>query len=300
MTSTANFARIFRLTFLAFACSVLWLPAQAQPDTGALSTAANAGGPTALNTPSTREFVNTLGMKFLPVPGTTVRFCLWETRRQDYEAYSKANPDMDRSWENAKFKGQPVSFAPSHPVVNVSWEDAKAFCAWLTEKEHREGRLPADASYRLPTDTEWSTAVGLPKEEGATPKERDRRIANAYPWGKQLPPPEGAGNYSDLSARVVFGPDWAFIPGYDDGFGTTAPVGSARANQHGLFDLGGNVWEWCEDFADGKSGPRVVRGGSWVNSDADYLLSSARNDRPPDFRRHGIGFRVVIAGGAGR
>lgn len=283
-----------RMSLFVFGLFALRLPAQnpipaAKPD--------RAVEPVV---PVGREFTNSLGMKFVPVPGTSVRFCVWETRKKDFEAFAKAHPGGDDSWKEPSFKGQRVSFAPNHPVVNVSWEDAKAFCAWLTEKERQEGRLPADASYRLPTDVEWSMAVGLPKEDGTTPKERDRKIADMYPWGKQFPPPQGAGNYGDLASRVAFGPDWAFIPGYDDTFPTTAPVESSRANLHGLFDLGGNVWEWCEDFMDSQSGYRVTRGGSWVNAEAEYLWSSARNGRLPNFRRHAVGFRVVLTNAAAK
>lgn len=256
---------------------------------------AGAGRPAA---PAGREFVNSLGMKFVPVPDTTVRFCVWETRRQDYEAFAKAHPGSDDSWKDASFKGQPVSFAPDHPVVNVNWDDAKAFCNWLTEKERREGRIPVGASYRLPTDSEWSAAAGLPKENGETPAARDQKVPEVYPWGGQFPPPAGAGNYADISARTAFGTDWEIIPGFRDGFATTAPVGRFAANKHGLFDLGGNVWEWCEDYMDGQSGHRVTRGASWVNAEAEYLWSSARNGRPATFRRHGIGFRVVLTSAA--
>ena len=187
-----------------------------------------------------------------------------------------------------------MSFAPTHPVVNVSWEDAKAFCDWLTEKERREGRLPVNALYRLPTDLEWSVAAGVANEKGATPQERDRKIPEVYPWGKQFPPPAGAGNYADLASSAAFGKDWEIIPGFRDGFATTAPVGSFPTNAFGLFDMGGNVWEWCEDLMDTQSGYRVTRGGSWVNAEAEYLWTTARNSRPPTFRRHAVGFRVVL------
>jgi formylglycine-generating enzyme required for sulfatase activity len=246
------------------------------------------------------EFTNSLGMKFVAVPGTAVSFCVWETRKQDFAAFARTRPGVDDAWKEPSFKAQPVSFAPDHPVVNVSWEDAKAFCDWLTEKERREGRLAEGARYRLPTDLEWSAAAGLPKENGDTPKARDRQLPELYPWGKQFPPPAGAGNYADLASRLTFGNDWETIPGFRDGFPTTAPVGSYAANQFGLFDLGGNVWEWCEDFMDGQSGYRVTRGGSWVNAEAEYLWSSARNSRPPEFRRHAIGFRVVLTNGAAK
>ncbi len=109
----------------------------------------------------------------------------------------------------------------------MSWDDAKAFCQWLTKKEWNEGKLRASQGYRLPTDVEWSLVVGLPKESGATPPDKDSRIKGVYPWGNQWPPPKGAGNYN---------PELAV-----DSFEKTAPVGSFAANRYGLHDLGGNV-----------------------------------------------------------
>ena len=85
-----------------------------------------------------KQFTNTLGMKFVPVPGTEVAFCIWETRVKDYAAYAAANAGVDGSWKKPEFKQ-----ADTHPVVNVNWNDAQAFCAWLTEKELREGKIKA-------------------------------------------------------------------------------------------------------------------------------------------------------------
>ena len=73
----------------------------------------------------------------------------------------------------------------------------------------REGRLPAGASYRLPTDLEWSTAVGLPHEAGTTPKARQMGIKNGYPWGTQFPPPPGAGNFADITSSAAFGANYS-------------------------------------------------------------------------------------------
>lgn len=242
-----------------------------------------------------KSFTNSLGMKFVSVPGTKVLFCVWETRRQDYEAYAKAVAGVDRSWENQEFKGQKIGSAADHPVVGTSWGDAKAFCAWLQEKELREGRLPAGASYRLPTDLEWSAAVGLPTEAGPTPERRGMGV-RVFPWGTQFPPAERAGNYADTASGAAFGSDWKFIPGYADGVVTTAPVGSFAANRNGLFDLSGNVWEWCEDFYDGRSGARVLRGGSWFDSVPAHLVSSFRYQNVPGDRNFSIGFRCVLVG----
>jgi formylglycine-generating enzyme required for sulfatase activity len=104
---------------------------------------------------------NSLGMKFVSVSGTSVLFSIWETRVQDYTAYVQVASGADGSWKNPGF-----SQTATHPVVNVSWDDAKGFCVWLTEKERREGKLPDGSQYRLPTDSEWSWAVGIGNREG--------------------------------------------------------------------------------------------------------------------------------------
>jgi formylglycine-generating enzyme required for sulfatase activity len=244
-------------------------------------------------------FLNSLQMKFVPVPGTDVMFCIWETRKGDYAAYTRANAGVDNSWQNVEFKGVPVSAADDHPVVNVSWNDARAFCEWLTQKEQRENKLSREAFYRLPTDEEWSKAVGLASEAGSTPKDRDAEIPDVYPWGTQWPPPPRAGNYADQTMKARF-TDWDAIQGYRDGFATTAPAGSFAANKLGLYDMGGNVWEWCEDWYDGEQKWRVLRGASWSSNDRDNLLSSARSDLTPESRSNNIGFRVVLVGVSAR
>jgi formylglycine-generating enzyme required for sulfatase activity len=143
--------------------------------------------------------------------------------------------------------------------------------------------LASQQAYRLPTDAEWSFAVDLNEPAGGTPREKDGKIQGVYPWGTQWPPPKGAGNYS---------------PGLQvDDYDYTSPVGSFAANRYGLYDLGGNVWEWCEGFYDGKSGARVLRGASWRVDIPDYLLSSFRNGGTPVGRRDNVGFRVLLAGG---
>jgi len=169
----------------------------------------------------------------------------------------------------------------THPVVKVNWEDAVEFCQWLTEKERRENFLDETESYRLPSDQEWSAAAGLPNESGATPEERDGRIRDQFPWGNQWPPPHGAGNY---------GP----IAGANDGFATTAPAGSFSPNSSGIFDLGGNVWEWCADLYKPRSRWGVLRGGSWSNSQRGELLTSYRNVVDRSERDVIYGFRCVL------
>lgn len=248
-----------------------------------------------------QPFQNSLGMKFVPVAGTDVLFSIWETRRKDYESYAAANRGVDLSLHNAIHESQKVGHEANHPVANVSWNDAKAFCEWLTRKERSEGLLGASQSYRLPTDQEWSAAVGLMGENGATPKEKDEQVPGVYPWGRQWPPPNDTGNFADATTKSLF-PAWKCIDGYLDGYATTSPVGSfgPLPPHSGLFDLAGNLWEWCEDWNDGELKARVLRGGSWCNNDPRSLLSSCRGDREPGNRHDAIGFRVVLVGVSAR
>ena len=224
----------------------------------------------------TPRWTNALGMVFVPVPKTEVLFGLWETRVQDYHAFVRAT---SHEWKKPDFEQ-----GLTHPVVNVSWLDAKAFCDWLTRTGRVAGALGPRQSYRLPTDREWSTAVGLEEEAGSTPKDRDSRLKGVYPWGAQWPPPRGAGNFHP-SLGV-------------DEYVNTAPVGSFPANALGLYDMGGNVWQWCEDGYDAEEKYRVLRGGSWANANPDRLLSSCRGDLNAPQNRYGnTGFRCVLVVG---
>ena len=238
-------------------------------------------------------FVNTLAQEFVPVPGTQVLFCKWETRVRDYAAFAKANT-VDDSWTKQDKDGVPVSREPDYPVCGVSWDDAKAFCKWLTEKESADGKLPKGMQYRLPTDEEWSRAVGLAAEDGATPKERSKKNDVDFPWGTEFPPLDGkVGNYADSAYHQQF-PGSGWLQGYTDGFATTAPAGSFPPNVYGIHDLGGNVWEWCEDFIEPGSTERVLRGGSWVNFGRSSMISSDRIYYTAERMHCDLGFRVVL------
>ena len=195
------------------------------------------------------------------------------------------------------------------PVVRVTWKQAALFCNWLSKKESlppfyiKEGdRLvaakPLGTGYRLPTEAEWEYCA---------------RFNNSgfvkYPWGNSYPPKGKSGNYADISAKD-FLPN--YLPNYNDGYAITAPTGAFGPNVLGLYDLGGNVAEWCHDFysiypySAGKTyrdpgGPEqgkhhVVKGAGWKDSSISNLRLSYRGYSNKN--RSDLGFRICrYAGG---
>ncbi len=240
-------------------------------------------------------FTNTLGMEFVPVKGTDVLFCIHEVRYKDYALYAKENQNVNGDWKDQTIDGHAITERnEDHPVIKVSWDDAQKFCAWLSKKEGK--------SYRLPTDEEWSYAVGIGREEkrkkGALPSQV-LPVPDAFPWGDDYPlkTKDKPGNYSDASLKgKAPGPDGKQndIENYNDGFPTTAPVMSFKPNKFGLYDLGGNVWEWCEDWYDNAQQDRELRGASWHDANRFFLLSSHRLHGAPGGRHNDHGFRCVV------
>jgi formylglycine-generating enzyme required for sulfatase activity len=185
-----------------------------------------------------------------------------------------------------------------HPVVNVNWNDTAEFCAWLSKKE--------GVPYRLPTEAEWEYACRAGSDsyfgQGDDPKDLEP-YANLtdVSWNKKLP---------------KWGTEGWPIGSWNDRYPFTAPVGMFRPNAFGLYDMHGNVGEWCADWYDPKAyrsgdrvdprGPatgttRVRRGSSWLDPPA-WSGASARWHAPdalfltmPDFRCMNYGFRVVKA-----
>jgi formylglycine-generating enzyme required for sulfatase activity len=217
-------------------------------------------------------FENSLGQQFVRVDNTTVLFCIWETRVRDYEAFTL---DSGRKRESAEF----VQGA-THPAVMVSWEDAALFCSWLTKREVTVGKIPAGCVYRLPRSEEWSLAVGLVQKPKDPLKFSEGPSQTDFPWGGPWPPGEKVANYHpDLGA---------------DSYANTSPVGTFLPNRFGIYDLGGNVWEWCQDSYKNSIDFRVLRGASWRMRSPGDLLSSIEIGNVSHIRLSTYGFRVVL------
>jgi len=192
--------------------------------------------------------------------------------------------DPHTDWRNPGFPG--FLPGPDHPLLLVSWHDAEAFCKWLSAKEGR--------TYRLPTEAEWEYAA---------------RAGTKTPWWTGADPTALAtvGNTADAVLRSKV-PRAKWAAAWDDGHAFLAPVGSFQPNAFGLYDMHGNVWEWCLDWygadtyakspVDDPQGPatgsfRTIRGGGWWN-DARQNRSAQRIYFKPTFRYCLLsGFRVV-------
>ena len=209
---------------------------------------------------------NSIGMKFVSVPGTQVMFSIWETRVQDFEAFVRdsgfvSGTDMLHmnaagQWRLGEFSWRNPDFAQAtnSPAVGVTWRDAEKFCEWLTARERKRGVLKTNQIYRLPRMTEWIHAAG----------------STIFPWGDDWPPPKGVGNFAgeELRASVT---NHAVIFGYNDGHAFTSPVGSFKPNSLGIYDLAGNAWEFCADGPDNAPNVRWMMGGSWENAGKDQF-----------------------------
>jgi len=237
-----------------------------------------------------RPWENGVQMRFAPI-GKDLMVSIWETRVSDHALFVKETG-------HAPPRTAPFPQDDDHPVVNVSREDAQAFCEWLTRREREGERISMAHVYRLPTDLEWSLFAGLVEEDDTSPGWRDARKQRIFPWGTTWPESEKVANLADVAASRMPGVEIVrTIPGYVDDYPFTAPVGSFPANQYGLYDLSGNVQEWVVDeyskLATNVLG--VLRGGGWNTYQIENLYTGSRNAVPPTYQDTIYGFRVVLA-----
>ncbi len=180
-------------------------------------------------------------------------------------------------WRHPEGPRSDLDGRQDHPAVHVSWNDAQAFCAW--------------SQTRLPTEAEWEFAA------------RGGLEGMAFPWGDELEP-------SGRHMMNVFQGTFPSANSCADGFAGTAPVDAFEPNGYGLYNMTGNVWEWCADWFDATTylqserrdpaGPqrgtsRVMRGGSYLchHSYCRRYRVSARSANTPDSSTGNLGFRVA-------
>lgn len=185
-----------------------------------------------------------------------------------------------RSWRNPGFEQK-----GDHPVVFVSWNDARAFCTWLSRKSRKTVLLPTEAQW------EYACRAGTQTE---------------YPWGETADEGKGWLNAADQSLKkVVPGIRWPGL-NWEDGYVFTSPGASFKANAFGLYDMTGNAWHWVQDQDSayptsavrdpmGGSGGnvRIIRGACWRDN-AKMCRSADRRRLAPGTHNDSSGFRVVV------
>jgi len=197
----------------------------------------------------------------------------------------------------------------NYPMFSVTWYGAVAYCNWRSQQEGREQCYNLSTwtcdftkkGYRLPTEAEWEYAA------------RGGLSGQRFPWGDTITHSQ-ANYFSDSSYSYDISPTRGYHPIWNDGIIIyfpsgglyTAPVGSFPPNSYGLYDMAGNVWEWCHDVwnyysPDPQTNPTgpavdgypVQRGGSWLYTARECRVSPRRG-LGRSFQTNDVGFRVVL------
>ena len=204
-----------------------------------------------------------------PVHTVTISYPFWMGATEVTQAEYAALMGSNPS----QFQGSEYPDSANRPVEQVSWHDARSYCKALTAQQSARGAVPSGYEFRLPTEAEWEYAC---------------RTGTTTSWN--------VGNSLSCSQA-----NHNFCIGKQ-----TSVVGSYAPNAWGLYDMHGNVWEWCLDSHGGypsgavtdpfvTGGPyRVIRGGGWLNS-SYYCRSAIRYYNDPGFAVNNVGFRVVLA-----
>lgn len=204
-------------------------------------------------------------------PKTTMRFVYIPALKSYVGKYEVSNKQY-RCFQPTHNSGEHQNLTLNNddqPVAAVSWNDACAFCEWMTKNFGGN-----QWQFCLPTEKEWETVAACGKSV-------------EYPWGDG-PAPR---NWNYFGAE---NPDPSpKLPKHYDGYRVSCLVQKSGRNDWGLLGMGGNVWEWCDDADDAEGKTRVLKGASWADCADMFLKISRRSSYTADYASSSIGFRVI-------
>ena len=195
------------------------------------------------------------GAGMVPIPASDITKPFYmDTTEVTVGQFKKFLKSTDHTFDDQLWaKVSNRSPTDKNPMIYVTWSDARAYAKWVGK--------------RLPTVDEWEYAA------------RGGLVGKRFPWGDDKDIARNYANYQGTGGKDKWGR-------------TTAPVGSFKPNDYGLFDMSGNVWEWCQDWYDRSRNKRVLRGGSW-NLNPLYLRAANRGSNSPTITYGSNGFRFV-------
>ena len=199
-------------------------------------------------------------MRFIYIPALKRHIGKYEVSNKQYRCFKQAHTSGEHK--------QLTLNKDDQPAVALSWNDANNFCAWMTKTIGGN-----QWRFRLPTEQEWETVATCSK-----PVE--------YPWGDGPIPRNW--NYFGVE-----NPEPGQKLDHNDGYRVSCPVQKSGANAWGLYGVGGNVWEWCEDADDTEGKTRVLKGAAWSDCAPLFLKISRRSSYTADYKSSNIGLRVI-------
>lgn len=205
-------------------------------------------------------------MRFIYIPALKQYVGKYEVSNKEYRCFQPTHNSGAHKQQTLNLHDQ--------PAVMVSWNDARNFCAWLTKTYGKSGNK--HYNFRLPKEQEWETFAACGQQA-------------EFPWGAGSIPKDW--NYFGRE-----NPEPGQKLDRNDKHRVACPVKKSGANAWGLYGVGGNVWEWCED-TDGQSKSRVYKGASWSDCHPNFLKINRRSSNAPDYRYINLGFRVVANAG---